>query len=362
MALHAAGVGSASADRIADAVSHGVDAFIGPTAYRDPRARIAGATAKTLVAAVVAGRDTAHFGGYDLRAEVLGLMQGPDGPRPGRFSDQRTGSDTSNTVSQSLAVIGLARTGSVPVPAVTFLGRQQCPAGWFRMYADDGRTCSDGMGGDSSPDVDGTAMAVQAMLAARADGVPGLGSHIRRALDWLVAKQVDDGSFAGGQYTRSPNANSTGLAAQALAAGGRAGAVADATAWLRSVQLHGAAAEGTRAARELGAVGYDRRAYDGALSRGIAGYQRDQWRRSTAQAVLGLAPVSFLRLGTRELAVEPASGPGLVDGASASGRPAADDGSLNLIGWPQASLAGLLALVLTAALVWLARRRSRLPA
>ena len=62
-ALHAAGVGSASADRIADALSHGVDAFIGPTAYRDPRARIAGATAKTLVAAVVAGRDTAHFGG-----------------------------------------------------------------------------------------------------------------------------------------------------------------------------------------------------------------------------------------------------------------------------------------------------------
>ena len=116
-------------------------------------------------------------------------------------------------------------------------------------------------------------------------------------------------------------------------------------------------------AAEVGAVGYDSRAYAGALSRGIAGYQRDQWRRSTAQAVLGLAPVSFLQLGAQELAADPGTAPGPVDSAAAEGQPAADDGSVTLTGRPPAVVvAGLLALVTAAALLWLARRRARQPA
>lgn len=300
-AMHAAGVGRAAAADVTSALAADVDAYIGPDTYGDPRARLAGATAKVLLAADVAGRDPARFGGYDLRAELLALMQGPRDDQPGRFSDRRTDLDASNTVGQSLGVVGLARTGGVPRPAVDFLADQQCAAGWFRLYADDGRTCAAGR--SSAPDVDATATAVQALLAAG-----GERAAAGRALDWLQQRQRGDGSFGGGQSTSAPNANSTGLAAQALAAGGRDGSAAAAAGWLRARQLTAADVRGTPAASEVGAVGYDPQAVAQAVDDGLPRNVRDQWQRATAQAVLGLARRPLGTLGGRPLAPDPAGG------------------------------------------------------
>ena len=305
-ALHAAGVGRDAARTVASALAHHVDDYIGPHLYDDPRARLAGPTAKTLLAAVVAGRDPHDFGGSDMRREVLALLQGPHGAQPGRLSDRRTDSDSSNTFSQAIGVIGLVRTGGVPRPAVRFLLDQQCRAGWFRMFTDDRRGCDRGRAhGTASPDVDGTAMAVQAMISARRAGVGGLDRPVERALAWLVREQRGDGSFVGGSATTGANANSTGLAAQALAAGGRSGPAARAARWLRSVQLNAERVRGTPAAGEQGAVGYDRAAVRTARDDGLTSTSRDQWRRSTAQAVLGLARVSFGGLGDGPLGADP---------------------------------------------------------
>ncbi len=305
-ALHAAGVGRDAARTVASSLAHHVDDYIGPHLYDDPRARLAGPTAKTLLAAVVAGRDPHDFGGSDMRREVLALLQGPHDDQPGRISDRRTDSDSSNTFSQAIGVIGLVRSGGVPRPAVRFLLEQQCRAGWFRMFTDDRRGCDRGrVHGTASPDVDGTAMAVQAMIAARRAGVGGLDRPVERALAWLVREQRGDGSFVGGSATTGANANSTGLAAQALAAGGRSGPAGRAARWLRSVQLNAVRVRGTPAAGEQGAVGYDRAAVRTARGDGLTSTARDQWRRSTAQAVLGLARVSFGGLGDGPLGADP---------------------------------------------------------
>ena len=309
-ALHAAGIGRDAARTVTRALAAHLDDYIGPHLFGDPRARLAGPTAKALVAAVVAGRKPRDFGGRNMRAEVVSLLQGPHGEQPGRLSDVRTGSDTSNTFSQALAVVGLARSGDVPLPAVRFLRSQQCAPGWFRMFPNDGRSCEQARGrGNASPDVDGTAMAVQAMLAADLDGVAGLDRPVHRGLDWLARAQRPDGSFSGGSATPRPNANSTGLAAQALAAGGRSGPAGQAVRWLRSVQLAGNA-RGTAAAGEQGAVGYDRDAVRTALDDGLTSMARDQWRRTTSQAVLGLAKVWFGRLGNSPLGADPDPPPG----------------------------------------------------
>ena len=44
------------------------------------------------------------------------------------------------------------------------------------------------------------------------------GAQAGRAVDWLLDQQKPDGSFGGGTSTEGPNANSTGVAAQARAA------------------------------------------------------------------------------------------------------------------------------------------------
>lgn len=94
----------------------------------------AGPIAKLLVVAVVQGRDVTDFGGWNLRAELLALMNSTAGDANlGRFQSKGVG-DTTNGFSQALAVIGLSRTGTVPAEAVSFLLAQQCPSGGFRLF------------------------------------------------------------------------------------------------------------------------------------------------------------------------------------------------------------------------------------
>ncbi|WP_341716476.1 cell wall anchor protein [Micromonospora sp. FIMYZ51] len=257
-----------------------------------------GATAKLLYAASAAGADPTDFGGWDLRAETLALISGAGtGHQHGRITSrttEATGPDPSNTFDQSFAVLGLARSGGVPQQTVDFLIRQQCTAGGFRLYpdADGAPSPSCDAQANATLDVDSTAMAVQALLAT---DVTGADEAAQRGADWLVTQQRTDGSFGGSGPTSGANSNSTGLAGQALAAAGRDAEAARAAQALATLQL--TTANGGAAAADAGAVAYASDALTEAVREGIAANFRDQWRRATAQALLGLAQIPLGRIG-----------------------------------------------------------------
>jgi hypothetical protein len=219
----------------------------------------AGPTAKLALAVLVRGGDPASFGGVDLLTRLRGLQQ-----PSGRFTDRSAFGDFSNAFSQSLAILALDRTAAgAPAAASTFLADSRCPDGGYPVQFALPVCTSE---------VDATAMSVQALLAAGrfADAAPGL--------NWLVSVQGDDGGFAGSAGV--PNANSTGLAGQALRAGLRPVAAARATLFLIGLQV---GCEGT--AGDRGAVAFDASGFDPAIA-----------TRSTAQAVLGMAGAGFPHL------------------------------------------------------------------
>jgi hypothetical protein len=210
--------GGVAADEIAaagDWLEAEVDAYTGE-AWGD---LYAGATAKLLLVAAATHRDPADFGGADLVA----LLEAQE--EEGRYRD-RTDGDWSNVITQSLAVLGLHRTaGASPSPeAVTYLVEQACDGGGFPTELD-AASCTG--------NVDATGFAVQALLPL-SDSDPDAAAAVEAAVAWLLAEQGEDGSFGGPD---SPaNANSTGLAAAALAAAGEEDAVDDARGFLRSLQ------------------------------------------------------------------------------------------------------------------------------
>ncbi|WDZ82734.1 prenyltransferase/squalene oxidase repeat-containing protein [Micromonospora cathayae] len=301
VALSATGVDAPTRQAATAQVAAHVRAYNSYDDWGIPGFTDGGATAKLLYAASAAGADPTDFGGYDLRAETLSLIAGAGaGHQRGRVTSRTTadsGPDASNTFDQSFAVLGLARSGDVPQDTVDFLIRQQCAAGGFRLYPDTGQGPSPSC--DEQPDavldVDSTAMAVQALLAAAGDGADGAANAARRGADWLVARQRADGSFGGSGPTTGANANSTGLAGQALTAAGRHPEADRAAQALAGWQLTGA--NGGAAAAEAGAVAYDTAGFTAAVAAGITDTDRDQWRRATAQALLGLARVPLGRIG-----------------------------------------------------------------
>ncbi|WP_432050580.1 prenyltransferase/squalene oxidase repeat-containing protein [Verrucosispora sp. NA02020] len=276
-----------------------------------------GATAKLLYAASAAGGDPTDFGGWDLRAETLSLVSGADtGHQHGRITSRTTeasGQDPSNTFDQSFALLGLARSGGAPQETADFLVRQQCAAGGFRLYpdADGAPSASCDAQGNATLDVDSTAMAVQALLASGADGAD---DAAQRGAQWLAAQQRADGSFGGSGPTSGANSNSTGLAGQALAAAGRDTEANRAAEALAALQL--TTGNGGAATAEAGAIAYNTDSLTEAVGAGITDNLRDQWRRATAQALLGLAQVPLGRIG---LDPPPTGGP--TPSASASPTP-----------------------------------------
>ncbi len=219
----------------------------------------AGAHAKLLLAAEIAGLDPTSFGGVDLRAGLLALLT-----PSGRFSDVSAFGDYSNAFSQSLALLALDRTAAgAPTAAVDFLVGTQCPDGGFPL-ALAATTCVS--------DVDSTAMVSQALQAV------GRAVPAQQGLDWLVSVQQANGGFGVG--SNAPNANSTGLAAQALKAGGRLVAAHSAKQFLKGLQV-GCAGP----AEQRGAVAHQATGFDPATA-----------TRATAQAVLGLAGVGLADL------------------------------------------------------------------
>ncbi|BCJ61958.1 peptidase [Micromonospora endophytica] len=219
----------------------------------------AGATAKLALAVAVRGGDPTDVGGVDLIARLRSL-QSPGG----RFADLSAWGDFSNAFSQSFAILALNRSAQgVPAVAAEWLAGTRCPDGGYPLLPAQPVCVSE---------VDATAVAVQALRAAGrwADAAAGLG--------WLVSVQRADGGFTNADGTA--NANSTGLAAQALRAGGRPLAWARARVFLAGLQVGCAAPVVDR-----GAVDFDGGVFDPATA-----------TRATAQAVLGLTGTGYAEL------------------------------------------------------------------
>ena len=256
----------------------------------------AGSTAKMLVAATTAHARPRHFGGVNLVHRTRGLIV-DTGPEKGRLKDS-TAADYSNLLAQAYALHGLAEVGVAEPSVKTFLLKQQCDAGSFRISYNDVDTnpslrCDTAKPADRRPDLDATAIALQSMLVARDAGVDGLGRPIHRAAAWLRAEQRPNGAFRSGA-TAAANSNSTGLAGQALAHAGRTAAARRAAVWIANRQATKRRAAGTELRTDIGAVAFDSAALQRGRQQGIK-TTADQWRRATAQAVLGLSELQTAR-------------------------------------------------------------------
>lgn len=277
--------------QIRQAMASRVDSYVSDVDYGSPDNLYSGSLAKVLVFAQVSGADPRAYGGYDLVAQVEDRVT-TSGPSRGRLADRLGGADYANSFGQAFAARGLAVAGSPRAADVTdFLLKQQCSAGFFRIFfnsdpSSPDQGCADDRDGI---DTDTTALVVSqlAKIPARSQQVD---TAIAKAVDWLAATQRADGSFVGSEFTPDPNTNSTGLAATALATTGRCEEAGRAAEWVSSLQV-GAEPAGSPLAGEEGALPYSADALAAARTSGITVETRDQWRRATVQAVAGLASV-----------------------------------------------------------------------
>jgi hypothetical protein len=174
----------------------------GTTQYPGP---YSGAVGKLALVAEVAGQNPHSFGGFDLLSTLTGhVCTAPD--TAGNCTAAGDFFQSFSTVSQSLAVLALARGGvTPPAAAVTRLLSLQCSDGGFSSsLLAPGDTCTS--------DVDTTSYATQA-LSLLDNGAAG--AAVAKARSYLLAAQQPDGAFSG---AAGQNANSTGLGAQALTA------------------------------------------------------------------------------------------------------------------------------------------------
>jgi len=268
----------------AAAVEANIGGYITGEAFGDTGSLYSGAVGKTLLTAGLRGDDVNDFGGRDLEALSRGAVE-TEGLQIGRFSDVSTFGNFSNGFGQALNIAGLSYTpDGVPASAAQFLLDQQCPNGAFRLsYGGDVPTR--GCESDDQASTDATSLAMQALLTL--DPSDDVETAIDAGIEWMLGAQAADGSFGGSGPTAAGNANSTGLASQALLGLGETEAAEAARAYVMTLQLADSDATG-----EAGAIAVDGSAFVSASTEGIDDGQRDQFRRATSQGVLayGLAP------------------------------------------------------------------------
>jgi hypothetical protein len=176
----------------------GTGAFPGP---------YGGAVGKLALVAEITGQDPHAFGGFDLLAALTShVCTTADAASAAAGTCTAVGDfyQAYSGISQALGVLALAR-GSVPAPAVavTRLEQLQCPDGGFSStLIAPGAACTS--------DVDATGYAVQALRL-----VDGTALAVGRAQSFLLTAQGATGGYTG---AAGINANSTGLAVQALIA------------------------------------------------------------------------------------------------------------------------------------------------
>lgn len=262
------------------------------------RGHYAGATAKALVFVQATGQNSSTWAGTDLVGALENRVTAT-GTSAGRISDDSSYGDNANVIGQAFAARGLSNATPVSSKATdvfSFLHKQQCSAGFFRLYfnpnpAASDQTCDGGTAGQSNPDTDATALAVL-QLKAITSPTQDVTDAIDSAEAWLLGAQHADGSFGGGTATEAPNTDSTGLAGWALGELGDTAAAAKAATWVRAHQADVPTACANALSGQTGALGYDDAAVTAGRTDGITTEVQDQWRRATAPAlpVLQWAP------------------------------------------------------------------------
>ena len=273
----------AGADALRDALEPQTDGYITGEAFGDVGSTYANATAKLLAFVQASGGDPTSYDGKDLVSRLEAQVgDGTDHPEGALFDTSAYGSYT-NTLGQSFAAQGLAAVGSTSAPAVTsFLLAQQCDDGHFPLgFRVEGNDTCDGSGS-----VDVTSLIVIALRGQ--SETPAVATALADAAEYITARQAEDGSFGGAPPTTAANANTTGLAARALGETCDLAGAYVAADWTRALQV-GNDQAGTGLADEVGAIAYDQAALDRDEADGISDSERDQYRRSTAQAAIGLA-------------------------------------------------------------------------
>ncbi len=262
-----------------------------------------GATAKAAVFARAATANPTSYGGVNLITRLEGQVADIGTPGVGRLSDTSEYGDFANVVGQSYAVRALSVAGSKEAEAATsFLLTQQCTGGYFRLNfnkpADATQGCVDGAAG-SEADPDATALAVINLVESR-DKSALTQESLAKAGAWLAAKQRGSGAFRGGTSTKVVNTNTTSLAGYALGLLNNRDAALRAATWVRRNQPIDKSKCRSALTKDLGAVAYRGPKIGDARTGGITDEARDEWRRSTAQAVQVLqyapAPLGSLRI------------------------------------------------------------------
>lgn len=310
--LDAVGGHDTRVDQIVDAIEPRAHDEWYTSTYQNRTTTYAGSIAKLLVLVQQTGGTPTSYGNQNL-VTLLNARVATTSPIAGRLENVNDDFGDANTIGQAYAAHGLTTaSASRAAAATTFLLKQQCSSGYFRLLFNSDKTASGQscVNGTDDPDTDATAIAILQLQSQSGNNT--VSTAIASARTWLAAQQKSDGSFGGGTSTEASNANSTGLAAQAL--NGTADS-AQAAQWLRAHQVTGYDTcndlKGDR-----GAIAYDDAGLAAGRNDGIVATTQDQWRRASAQALAGLvhlpvdstpsdpalsAPSGFLKAGTNQV-------------------------------------------------------------
>ncbi len=285
LAMDAAGVGDYGSDKATDYVASNIRSYIsdGDPGHATTE-QYAGATAKALLVSLsqrVSPKGT--LGGVNLVAKLRARENSN-----GRFRDKSAYGDYSNTIGQSLALVSLKRVGvRLTTRSTTFLNKQQCPNGGFRIQMAN-TACTN----SATADTDATSFAVQGLLAE--PNTTARRTRISKAIAYLRTRMNSSGGVSGGspgEPTNTPNSNSTGLAMMSFVSTGHNTLAHETRTYLISMRFVCRYPE-----RMRGAVAYDASRKEEATAQGANAAPIDQDRRSTAQAVLGFAGKSLLQI------------------------------------------------------------------
>lgn len=215
----------------------------------------------------------------------------------GRVFDKSEFGNFANVVGQSYAVRALTLANSTEAGAARdFLLKQQCASGYFRLNFDKAnvpsQSCTEGVAG-SEADPDATALAV-INLVESGDKTPAVTAALAKASTWLADRQRNSGAIRSAGDGAQINTNTTALGGYAMGLLKNRDAALKAALWVRKNQPVDKYKCRTALTKDTGAVAYRKDRTVDAKTSGIPAGARDEWRRATSQAILGLqfAPAS----------------------------------------------------------------------
>jgi hypothetical protein len=215
----------------------------------------------------------------------------------GRIFDKSEFGNYANVVGQSYAVRALSLANSAEAGAARdFLLKQQCASGAFRLNFDKAdvpsQACTDGVAG-SEADPDATALAV-INLVESGDKSAAVTTALAKAGAWLDARQRGSGAIRSAGQGAQINTNTTAVGGYAMGLLKNRDAALKAALWVRRNQPVDKYRCRTALTKDTGAVAFRPDRVTASKTSGIPADARDEWRRATAQAILGLqfAPAS----------------------------------------------------------------------